>query len=45
MKVRIKRYHAVAIWKWDVDEEVMSEFEASKNGAIDGIYELGVWYL
>ena len=22
MKVKIKRYHAVGIWKWDVDDEV-----------------------
>ena len=22
MKVRIKRWHGVAVWKWEIDEEV-----------------------
>lgn len=22
MKVKIKRYHGVAVWKWEIDEDV-----------------------
>ena len=37
MKVRIKRWHGVAVWKWDVDDDVCGicrmPFEACCPGA------------
>jgi hypothetical protein len=32
MKVRIKKWHGVAVWKWEIDDEVSYPFEERGRG-------------
>ena len=51
MKVKIKKIYAVAVWKWEIDEEVRKCLKFA-DGQLDSnkemnllIHVLGVWYL